>query len=388
MFGVHLMRIAINGLGVVPGGAGGGDTYVRGIVRGLARAGPDHRFGVFVTRSNRHAFEPAPPNVELLEVRIANRFRPWRVLYEQFVLPSRIRAWKAEVTFFPLNMMPLRMRRDEPAVLCVHDASPLVYINQLSGTFRRWRMRVVLWFERKSAHRASRVITVSHFAASEVAMLSGLPEHEILVVSPGITTPDEVEGAPDLRPGRPYILLVGRVNQHKNFHGFVRAYAAARQRFGLEHAVVIAGPPGGGQSDLQRAIIETRMQSHVHVLGAVASAELALLYSGADLFVLPSVYEGFGFPLLEALEFGLPCIATDCCSLPEVGAEAALYVRPNDEQAMAEAVGKVLCDPELRQRLSDKGKLRAQEFSWQIAGRMLLSVLERVAPSAPAESGR
>lgn len=372
------MRIAIDALGVVPNVSGGGETYVKGIVRGLAESGPEHRFLVFVTPGNRHLFAGLPANVELREARINNRIRPWRVLYEQLVLPARIRAWGADASFFPLNMMPLRMSRNERTVLCIHDASPLLYLDQFGGWWSRMRMRVVLWLERRSAQRASRVLTVSYFSAREVALLSGLPEHEILVVSPGITSlSDEVEGAADLRPkGRPYVLLVGRVNQHKRFDYFVRAFARAREHYGLKHAVVVVGAPGSGQAALADAVAECGLGDDVLMLGPVGAPELALLYSGADVFVLPSMYEGFGFPLLEALEFGVPSIASSGTSLPEVGSDAAIYVPPNNEEKMSEALGRLLADAELRRTLSERGRLRARQFTWQIAGRMLLSIVD------------
>jgi glycosyltransferase involved in cell wall biosynthesis len=375
-----VQRIAIDALGVLPEISGGGETYVKGIVRGLAAVAPERRFLLFVTPRNRRVFEPAPQNVEFCEVRINNRFRPWRVLYEQLFLPSRIRAWKADASFFPLNMMPLTMNRPgDRTVLTIHDASPALYMGQLRGYGSVLRTRVIAWMEKQSALRASQLITVSYFSAKEVSALTSVREHEIRVVSPGITSlADEVEGANDLRPEEPYVLLVGRSNKHKNFDGFIRAFAEARRRFGLRQKVVLAGPRGTAQPDIERAISESGLNSQVHVLGPVGSPELALLYSSAELFVLPSLYEGFGFPLLEALEFGLPCVATNCCSLPEVGADAVFYVRPDHQEDMVQALGKLLSNEELRRDLSQRGRLRAQQFSWEIAARMLLAICERI----------
>jgi glycosyltransferase involved in cell wall biosynthesis len=334
---------------------------------------------VFVTRHNRQVFERLPGNVELIPVHINNHSRILRVLYEQFILPFRIRALKAEVGFFPLNMMPLLFGIGAPAVVTIHDASPALYLDKLRHYASSLRMRLVYWLEKKSASRASRVITVSYFAAKEVSRFTSIREHEIIVIFPGLSElSGEFEGAKDLRPAAPYILLVGRIHKHKNFDGFVRAFAEAHRTYGLPHNVLIAGPGGSGLPDLQRAIAATGTESRVSVLGAIGARELALLYSNASLFVLSSTYEGFGFPLLEALEFGLPCITTDCCSLSEVGADAVHYVRPDDHADMVAALGNLLTDQNACQLLSERARLRAKQFSWQISARKLLSIFESV----------
>jgi glycosyltransferase involved in cell wall biosynthesis len=372
------MRIAINALAVLPGIEGGGPTYVKGIVRGLLEVGSSHRFLIFLTRRSRSLFEPLPSNVEVCEVGIDNRLRFWRVIYEQFVLPGRIREWHADVSFFPLNMMPLSMT-GESTLLVIHDASPQLYLDELRRYAPRLRTRLILRLEQESARRASRVISPTYFAASEVSKLTSIPASEIFVVSPG-REPwiEEDELAQDLRPNAPYILLVGHLHKHKNFDGFIGDYTNARKRFGFPHHLVIVGPPGSGHADVEHARDRSEVRDDIHILGAIGAPELAKLYAHSALFVLPSRYEGFGFPLLEAMDFGIPCIATRCCSLPEVAADAAVYVDPEEPEEMIRALGTMLLDPDLRRKYSELGKARASTFSWQIAASKLLAIIDLI----------
>lgn len=365
------MRILIDALSVLPGENGGGETYVRGLLNALAEVDHDNEYRIAVTPRNRDIFAGGHDNFHLDVIHINNHSRFLRVMYEQLLLPFWGKWLKSDVIHFPANMIPVILPwLNIPSVVTIHDLSPMFYLRELPEYFPKWKGSFLAGLYKYAGRHASVVTTVSNFSRRELITHAGVPGEKIFVASPGSLQSWPANGDSDValrRYGivRPYVLTIGRTHKHKNFDTFVVAFARAKRRFQFPHRLLLAGHPGSGHEDVLRAIRAEGAEDFVHITGYVDQADLPNLYGASDLFAMPSLYEGFGFPVLEAMLLGVPTLSSNLCSLPEVGGEATMYVDPHDIESMVAALGQVLSDSQLRRQLSERGKAQAARASWR-----------------------
>jgi glycosyltransferase involved in cell wall biosynthesis len=280
------------------------------------------------------------------------------------------------VLFVPAHVLPLA--HPLPTVVTVHDLG-YRYFPDAHPTAQRLYLDGSTRF---SARGATRVIADSQVTRADLSRFYGIAAEKITVVYPGRdeTLAPAYADADRVREhyGLPaeYLLHVGTLQPRKNLERLIEAAAALRvRRPGLE--LVLAGRPGWKAEPI---LARARAQpGFVRILDYVPQAHLAGLYSGAQVFVFPSLYEGFGFPVLEAMACGTPVVCSNTSSLPEVAGEAALAVAPLDTEAMSAAIGRVLDDPSLRAALVAKGLAQVQRFSWARAAAETLQVLEQAA---------
>jgi len=182
-----------------------------------------------------------------------------------------------------------------------------------------------------------------------------------------------------LLPGDvPYLLCVSALWPHKKIHTLVEAFGKLGRA--IPHRLVLVGKPGLGEPEVARAIDALPFPERVIRLRNLSEQELVALFQGCAVFVLPSLYEGFGLPVLEGLAAGVPVVTTRCASLPEVGGEAAVYYNPNDPSALVRTISEVLrWSPETRQERSRAGQAHAAKFSWSATGKGTVDSLRRCA---------
>jgi glycosyltransferase involved in cell wall biosynthesis len=277
--------------------------------------------------------------------------------WEQGVLPFRARS--AALLLGPANLAPVAFRRN---VVVIHDAAVLREPGWYSGAYARWHGALLPAI----ARGARRVITVSAFSARELGELVGVD---------AAVVPGGVDGrfAPDADPGparaalglaRPYVLCVASSIARKNLAALDVADARLDAR-GID--LVVAGG--------ERPQFTGALTLGPRRVGTVPDAHLPGLYAGASAFVLPSLYEGFGLPCIEAMACGTPVVAADAAALPETCGDAALYADPRDPNALADAVEQAL-EPATAQRLRAAGLRRAAEFSWDRTARGVDAVID------------
>jgi glycosyltransferase involved in cell wall biosynthesis len=170
----------------------------------------------------------------------------------------------------------------------------------------------------------------------------------------------------------PYILSVGTIQPRKNYQMLIRAFRPVADQF--PHNLIIAGGKGWLYDEMLAEVERQRLNGRVHFIGFVDDADLPTLYSGADLFAMPSLYEGFGLPLLEAMACGVPTISSNASSLPEVVGETAVQLSPKDEKAWTQSINSLLADEEKCSQLAQMGYQRVKEFTWQKAARQLSDI--------------
>ena len=235
---------------------------------------------------------------------------------------------------------------------------------------------------KRTAWRARRVITVSRFSAREIAAVYGLPPERIEVIPNGVQAEfwerEDQDTAGHIRArlqlqDTPYILFVGGADPRKNHRLFLEAFA--RRRDDLKPRVpVLVGDPVHRFGNYQATAKAVALDRDVVCVGRVGAEELLYLYRRADMLVFPSLYEGFGIPVLEAMACGTPVITSTTSSLPEVAGEAALLVDPADPEAMGEAMVRLSRDASLRQQLTAKGRERIRQFGWKEAAARTLAL--------------
>lgn len=228
--------------------------------------------------------------------------------------------------------------------------------------------------QRELAH-ADAVICVSESTRQDLLAFYDIdPSRAVTILSGLAVSSDTRQPTPDNLPNK-YILFVSTIEPRKNLEVLLDAFARLRARGAYDGALVVVGRIGW-KSD---SIIPRLRAPAVHHLDYVPPPQLASIYRNAELFVFPSIYEGFGFPLLEAMAYGIPSIAARSSSLPEIGGDAALYFEPRDSRALESQMERVLTDATLRTQLSAAGVARAAQFRWDAAAEQTLAVLRRSA---------
>jgi glycosyltransferase involved in cell wall biosynthesis len=280
--------------------------------------------------------------------------------WEQCVLP--LRAARAGALLCPANLAPLAFPRN---VVVIHDAAALRHPEWYSPAYAAWQRRILPALARRALH----VVTVSEFSRNELADLLQLDPERVSVV-PGGVDPAFTPGADAdrtrsaLRLTRPYVLCVASQTARKNLAALV---PAARELAADGVEVVVAG---GHRPQFAR---EEGLEALRH-LGAVPDALLPGLYAGAEAFALPSLYEGFGLPVLEAMACGTPVVAADATALPDTAGGAARLAPPEGE-AFAQVLREVLGSAEERARLRSAGLTRAAPFTWERTAREVDALL-------------
>jgi glycosyltransferase involved in cell wall biosynthesis len=351
--------------------------YAGSLARALVARQPE-RFALFYNRGPNTRPPGGLESVPAHTVRAG--YKPWRMA-----------VWLGHLAHVPFNrLVPgaelfhatehlLPPLHGVPAVLTVHD--------MIFKLFPEHQKRLNYWYLNATmplyCRRADAIITVSEHSKRDIVAGYGLDPAKVTVV---------YEAAdPDLRPAPPsdvervrdryslppeYLLTVGTIEPRKNLARLVEALQRLRDG-GLRVPLVVVGARGWLYTDFFRRLEASPVRDDVLFSGYVPHADLAAVYSGATAAIQPSVYEGFGLPILEAMACGTPVLCSQTSSLPELGGDAAVYFDPYDVQAMAEAIRAVWLDDERRATMAEAGQRQASRFSWDRAAEETLAVYEQ-----------
>ena len=321
-----------------------------------------HGSGIYVRRLLA-ALRQAPLDGHLLWAIEDGGHGP-ELVWEQLTLPRMLRGRQASLVHCPDSFLPLR--RSCPGVLTVHDLAFVSLPEDMRG-LTGWKYRTLV---PRSARSADCVICPSHFTARDVREHFGVAAERIRVVpeAPALPT-GSVEP-----PAGSYLLSVGDLRPKKNLGCLIDAYRILRDE-GLESRLIVAGADAAGMAG------ELRRRAAPHPLelpGYVDDAALDALLRGAELLILPSLYEGFGLVALDAMARGCPAVLAHAGALPETGGDAAAYFEPHDPADLAAVVRRLIDDPEARHALGRAGRSRVTNFSWEQTAAATLGIYQEL----------
>jgi len=288
-----------------------------------------------------------------------------RIVWEQIVQPWE--AWREKLSLLHAPVYVGPIAAPCPIVVTVHDLSFVVHPNLFRPFNRVYLQRLT----RRSVDQAVAIIADSQSTKNDLVQTLGVSEGKITVIHPGVAhnmQPIDDRQLQDFRRSRGLpehmILFLGTLEPRKNLPTLLQAYAIMHKKPNLNRCLVIAGGKGWYYDEIYAQVERLGLRDEVIFPGYVPETELPLWYNAADLFVYPSLYEGFGMPPLEAMACGTPVVVSNTSSLPEVVGDAALTVDPQDPQALADAMLEALHDPQTHQRLREAGPARAGHYTW------------------------
>jgi glycosyltransferase involved in cell wall biosynthesis len=307
-----------------------------------------------------------------------------KIWWEQAALRQACSAAGADILHSPYFASPLYP--NVPTVVTIHDVIPLV----LPAYSRPLHVRMYMRLVSAAAQRARAIFTVSQAAKADIAKSLGIPSERIHVtynaVDHGMQPTTDAASLEAMRDrfgiSGDYLLYFGGFDSRKNVERVIRAYHSARASFEKSHQLVLAGSLNlvghPLYPDPRPLLKKLGMDKDTVVTGRVSEEDKVLLYSAATAFIFPSLYEGFGLPVLEAMACGAPVITSNVSSLPEVAGDAALLADPTSVDALAEAIVRVLNDSALREEMRERGLRRAGHFSWDDSAAKTLEVYRKV----------
>ena len=366
-----MTRVAVDLL-CYTGKHGGIETYVQQILPRMAALLPEVEFVGIVNTAGREKIATWFPGA-LRWLPISGENRPILAVTEGFVVASVARRLGADLLWCPANFGPRYSA--VPRLVTLHDVIPFEYPNAVS----KITQRVTNWIISGVASGARRLLTDSEGSEEAIVRVLGIEPTRITPVPLAAAPPTEFEpdeltaevAAMGLDEGRPYVLSTGTRLPHKNFAGLLRGLAAIPE--GRRPRLVITG--SHGPDPLQSVVAELGLVDDVLLPGWVTLRQLEALYRGAALYVCPSLDEGFGLPVLDAMQRGVPVLASDVLVLREVGGDAAAYVDPRDPVAMGAEIERILADPDVSSEMRMRGFARVGQFSWDTAAEQTAEVV-------------
>ncbi|SMO85086.1 glycosyltransferase family 4 protein [Fodinibius sediminis] len=329
----------------------GVQRYAREVLRGFDRAG--------------YAYRVLEPEDYWSSNKIS------RNLWQQLVLPREM--GDRDVLWSPANSGPIGARNH---YITLHDIAVFPHPEWFSSSYATWKRILIP----RIARRARGILTVSEFSKSIICAHLDVAPHSVKVVYNGVDT-DRFTPAPESAIQRVrnkynlhsnYLLTLGSLDPRKNFGRTIQAWKRCKDQEGLENFVLAVA--GGSNANFSRLDLDFT-DDETRLLGYVAEEDLPALYSGAYAFLLPSLFEGFGLPVIESMACGTPVITSNTTALDEVSGDAALKVNPSDTQAIREGIMTLVNSPNLRIRLTELGRERARHFTWDKAAHSIYQYL-------------
>ena len=354
--------------------------YVTHLLEALHRLDRRNRYTYVCTRKQIEEGVMGRNAVPLLPTRFSHESHPLGDLWEHFFLPSQLRRSGVDLFHGPAFVIPF-WKRGYRTVATIHDLVVFRHPETVPRRYSYYMQSVI----RMAVRYADALITVSQCTARDLYEFLNVPRRKVHVIYSAASPRFRPVGEERIRQvrqryglDRPFILHVGNLEPKKNLPRLLEGFVGVRRRFGDRYQLVVAGKRGWLEGPIFHAVHRLGLESAVRFLGYVPAEDLPALYSAAALFVFPSLYEGFGLPVLEAMGCGTPTVTSWAASLPEVAGDAAVLVDPHDAEDIGRAMVRVLESPALQEELREKGLQRQARFSWEETARKTLEVYHRV----------
>jgi glycosyltransferase involved in cell wall biosynthesis len=362
------MRIALDLRKIESSGIG---RYMRNIVEALVHEAPEHEYVLIIPQGLEHLLPLNGAKTKVLPVDV-----PYYSIREQLAIPAILAKHRVDLFHSPHFVVPVI--RTCPVVVNIHDVIYMARREELKSRIGRIYYRCMMPL---AAHWSAAVITSCEYTKKEIIHHLGANPDKVFVVPYGIDSRFQpVTDAESLERVRrkygisdQYVLYVGIYRERKNHAGLLHAFQHLIHS-GIPSQLVIAGPMNEAEEELRTLAAELRIEKRVVLTGFVADEDLSALYSGARVYACPSLAEGFGLTVIEAMACGTPVVCAQNSSLPEAGGTAALFADITNPQLFAQALHRTFTDDVLRQELIDRGIKHAKRFSWRLAAQDTLKI--------------
>lgn len=357
---------------------GGIGRYSRELIRNIAALDSENEYVIFITEADLPEWEVNQENIHPVVVEA-----PHYSFKEQTVFYRELRKYGCDLVHFLNFNHPVLYRG--PFVTTLHDLT-LLHFPDATARSSKSRLRRYVYHSimRRSVHRARKVIAISEYTAKDAEHVLGVSQACMEVV---------YEGGPDVHPlpfgnkkmvqdflgtKDPYILFVSQWRAHKGISTLLEAFNGIKREFGLPHKLVLTGRQDAASETVRSEIANSPYGADIIMPGFAPDSILPSLYHHASVFVMPSEYEGFGLPVLEAMAYGAPCVVADNSSLPEVSGGAALLFETKNADALGKQIMRIVTDQHLTEELRVKGAAQVKSFSWKKCAMETLKVYAQI----------
>ena len=382
------MNIAINLLPFRRYLAGAG-RYARNLVHEFARMDRKNRYFLFTTPENKHHFEVDNRHFRIIECDFNTDSILKRIYWEQFVLATQLDEHNIEILFTPSVAIPLAFKGRK--ITTVHD----IAYKKVPSKYPFLRRLYVGWMTRQAVQRSDVVFTDSDFSRDEIVREFGILNGKLEVARNGIeerflrraSQQDKLRLRERYKLSNKFILCVGALEPSKNVDVLIKGFSELIRKNQYEGDLVLTGAIGWGRNEVKKEISHQGLEQRVKILGFVDDEDLPVLYALADVAVHLSQYEGFGFPVLEAMAAGTPVVAARAVAVEQLSSDAAVFVDILDATHVREALHLVLSDKKTTKSIVKLGLSRAKMFSWSKPARKILARFEKSAMNGhPSET--
>ncbi len=369
------MKIIINALGPSKIKAGIGN-YVANLIYQLSLQDDINKYIIFASAKNKEFYLTENKNFVVIDIGFWGRNKILRIIWEQFILPVKLSEYKANILFSPGFICPII--KTAKYVTVIHDMTFFSH-PQVHTFFKRLYFPFMI---RRSVKRSEKIIAVSYNTKKEIIKYSKISGDKIVVThlsankfQKNIIKDEKKLLVEKYKIKSEYLLFVGMIEPRKNLNLIIEALEKISDK---EIQLVIVGKKGWMVDDLFEKIKLKNLEGRIIFTGFVEDDELEIFYKNAKVFLYPSLYEGFGIPVLEAMTARCPVITSNISSLPEVAGDAAILIDPENSDELVEAINKLISKTECREKLIKKGFENTKKFSWEMTAKLTLDVFEEI----------
>lgn len=374
------MRIAVST--VMDSAKSGAWHVLKNIILELKKIDDKNEYVIYTEKTFDSEFGEMPDNWRIVRTSVTASHPIVNILWHIFVLPFRLVKEKIDVLWLPWTSAALLLKT-KPAVLSILDLTEYRLKNHYSKSRMIYR-KVILPI---SSKLADKVVTISEYVKNDIVnFLAISPEKvDVLYCAPGAQCKvlDKLNCKNYLKDNfgicQPFILYVGQIQHpNKNIVALLHAFNRIKSDLNMLYKLVLVGKEHLSSQIVYKTVDEQSLTGDVLFTGYVKSEDLPIFYNAASLFVYPSLYEGFGIPVVEAMACGCPVIASDASSLPEVAGDAGMLIDPNDIDGIAKTIKEVLSNSTKREEMIQKGFKQIRKFSWEDSARKVLEIFQEL----------
>lgn len=374
------MKIAVNTLFMIPSKVGGTETYARGLLSALQHIDQNNNYTIFCNKENYNLLTFSADNFKKTLTPIYATIKPLRLIWEQLILPLQLLIHKTDMVLSLGYICPLFVPCK--SVVVIFDLNWFFHPEEFTLLSRLlWKILVTL-----SAKRADLIITSSMNSKNDIIKILNVPKEKVLVVYGGIDRERfrKINNSMLIKKLKSkykindkFILTASAAYKFKNITRLIDAFKLLTDKF-PSLKLVIVGLGGRGKGDILDKIDQYGLNKRIVFSGWVDDEDIPPLYSAATVYVHPSLYEGFGFPVLEAMSCGCPVISSKSASLPELVGKAGLLVDASKPKDLSKSIEKIIQDSILRKRFIEKGIRNADKFNWEKSAKEFLKIINKV----------